>query len=80
METKGLVSRHGDSWSNSLPEMMGIVERERPGDGETGPEGKSWAQQISRGRSSAGTVCVCWGAGREKHRGEHTVSWNFLSW
>lgn len=42
METKGLVSRHGDSWLSSLPETMGIAERERPGDGETGPEGESW--------------------------------------
>lgn len=43
MEIKGLVSRHGDSWLSSLPETMGIAERERPGDGETGREGESWA-------------------------------------
>lgn len=29
METKGLVSRHGDPWLGSLPEMISITEKRR---------------------------------------------------
>lgn len=28
MDTKGLVSRHGDPWVGSLPEMISITEKE----------------------------------------------------
>lgn len=45
METKGLVSCHGDPWVGFLPEMISITEREGLRDGETGPHAmdESWA-------------------------------------
>ena len=61
METNSLVSRHGDPGKGSLPEMISIIEKGGPRDGETGTRHGVSAghRQVSRGRLGAGAVCVC---------------------